>query len=297
MAVINSFMYHRKGILFVILFLSFSFSLTSSFAQLKLTATICDQNKKPVPFTNVVSTQKRNGTATDENGKFTLIGIDKNDTLKITGVGYQSLLIPVKQIKNNDTLFLRDDIKILDEVTVRDWTIYKNPAKLGFFTYSKHNFFMLDQGLEVGLFIENTSGRKALIKSVYFGVYNEGVKPSILRVRLFGVNDEGQPGIDLLTANVLINTGHLQHKNNIDLSAYNILMPGNGIFVIIECVSEPEGIEQADKVSLTLNMNYYKNLLWTNYRDKHWGHYPIPRRENGNYITPDIGLEVAYPGN
>jgi len=279
------------------LFLSIlSFLPICVFAQTQVRAVICNKNKEPLPFTNVVVMQKRIGSMTDDNGKFFLSNIENNDTLKITNLSYQTLYIPIKKVKNDDTIFLVEDIRALNEVLVRDWGIYNNESKLGYFTYSKHGAFMLDPGSEIGIFIENPKRKKALIKKVYFGVKDKGNSGTAMRVRLFAVNDsDGEPALDILNDNVIINSDKLEYRNYIDLSDYKLLMPANGIFVIIEFVSSPTTLKGNKKTSLSANLNIEKNLVWLNFRDRKWAHSRNPRSNEGFYMTPDIGLEVSYP--
>jgi hypothetical protein len=46
--------------------------------------------------------------------------------------------------------------------------------------------------------------------------------------------------------------------------------------------------------SLSATLTEPTNIVWFNFRDKAWTKDKRPRLPNGNYMTPIVGLRVAY---
>jgi hypothetical protein len=98
----------------------------------------------------------------------------------------------------------------------------------------------------------------------------------------------------LLLESILLNATKLKKSNYVDLSTYKIKLPPEGVFIVIEWVY-PDTICDANSYSsLTATLGVPENLVWFNFRDKAWSKSHRPRLPNGNYMTPTIGLNVAY---
>ena len=97
----------------------------------------------PLAFTNIVSVKKQNGTSTDVKGIFHLDNFDMNDTLKITNIAYHSKLVVVKTLLKNDTIFLNESIKTLDEVTITNFNNLKTEQDLGYLNFKTNASFDL----------------------------------------------------------------------------------------------------------------------------------------------------------
>ncbi len=261
------------------------------FSQTNINAVICNRAKAPLPYVNIVSLNHQTGTVTDANGMFELNKLGANDTLKISAIGYISKLLPVKNLTPGDTLFLEKRVHELNTVTIRD---YRQNVQLGFEGYPNNASFNFTPGGEVGLYIENTRKQEALIRSVSFRIKTKQACSSI-RVRLMNVDIKNRlPGEDLLTENVIIGPADLKKDNRVDIEKYHLLLPNEGVFVVLEWVSAEGNCGKNVYTALAANQSIPNNLVWLNFRDKHWAHSNTPRLPNNNYMTPNIGLNVAY---
>lgn len=273
----------------------FAFIPIHSVAQLNVKAFVCNKKHEPLPLTNIVSIKTHNGTITDENGKFQIAEMNVNDTLKITNISYLPLLIPVSKITSNDTIFLLDNIKELDEIIVRNWNSYKSAIELGYFNYPNNGEFKLMPGNQIALYIDNPLKKEGIIKGVYFRLKQKGKCENSLRLRLSDISKlDLEPSLDILNENVIIANTELRSKNYIDLTKYRILMPQKGVFVILELLFPENNCQIKSYTSLSANLSVQKNLVWLNFRDKSWAHNNRPRLPNGNFITPNISLRVVY---
>ena len=266
-----------------------------TFSQTHVKGVICNSKKMPLPFTNVVSIKKYNGTSTNEKGEFQLSSLSDDDTLKITNVAFYPKLVAIQSLDKNDTIFLEDNIKELEEVVVRNFGNFKQEQNLGFLEFQNNAEFKLMPGNQMAIFIENKAKKQGWIKEVSFKVKKNGSCKNRIRVRLLQLNSLGiAPSFDLLNENVILTSTELKKVNHIDISNYKILLPSDGVFVVLEWVASDTNCDKNSFTSISANMTVSDNLVWLNFRDKLWGHNNRPRLPNGNYMTPNISIKVAY---
>ena len=76
-------------------------------------------SKEPVPFVNVWVKGTQQGTTTDINGLFKILS-PKQDTLSVSSVGYRPQEILIRKNENTQlTVLLEEDVKLINEVTVK----------------------------------------------------------------------------------------------------------------------------------------------------------------------------------
>ena len=263
-----------------------------SYAQTSLKGTVCNTDKQALQYVNIVSLATNNGASTNQNGEFEITGLNKNDTLKMSEVGYEPKLMAVAALRNTDTIFLTTRIKNLNEIKIKPFT---HEQDLGFATLQDNASFNLIPGSQLALFIENRPKQEGWIKGVSFRVKAKGKCSSTMRVRLLYVDSLlANPSADMLSENVLINSADLKKSNYIDLRKYNLSFPPEGVFVVLEWVYTDTRCDKNSYTTIAANMAVATNLVWLNYRDKPWHGNKKPRMADGNYMTPDIGLKVAY---
>jgi hypothetical protein len=256
---------------------------------------ICNSQKVPLPYTNIVSLKKNIGVSTNEKGEFELNSIYNDDTIKITNIAYYPMLVAVKSLEKIDTIFLLDNIKVLEDVIVQNFGSFKKEQELGFINFPNNASFNLLPGGQLAIFIENLAKRQAWIKELSFKVKKNGSCKNSIRVRLLELDSLGiAPSFDLLNENVIINSSELKKVNHINLTNYKILLPADGVFVVLEWVASETNCDKNVFTSISANMSIPNNLVWLNFRDKLWGHNNRPRLPNGNYMTPNISIKVAY---
>ena len=104
------------------LLLSFLFA-TSLFAQNgTVTGTILDKefNNEPLPFANVVIKGTKQGTSTDENGKYSISLKPGNYTLVIGYLGYETKEIAFTLKANEKKVINLQITRIKDEISKRE---------------------------------------------------------------------------------------------------------------------------------------------------------------------------------
>lgn len=267
----------------------------SSFAQTSIKGKIKDIRGNALPFTNIVLLKSNNGTITNEYGEFELHNISLIDTLKITNIAFIPKLIAVNLMSNNMEIVLIDSVKKLDEVIVKNFGSYKQILNLGYSTFSNRGEFKLLPGNQIAVYINNPSNKEGWVKNISFGIKDFGKCKNSLRLRLLEVDTiTFYPTNDLLLDDIILDISSLKKKNKIDLSSYKVLMPKQGIYIMLEWVSPDTDCNKNSYTSITANLETQTNIVWLNYRDKKWGHSNRPRLPNGNFMTPNFGIEVAF---
>jgi len=88
-------------------------------SQTKVGGHIIDINNEPIAFANVIFKGSSEGTISNENGRFYLESEQRWDTLVISFVGYETLILPLKEkLSLNLKLVLNDTASQLDEVVL-----------------------------------------------------------------------------------------------------------------------------------------------------------------------------------
>jgi len=104
-----------KNLLFVALFLITATVL----GQTKITGTVVDETKEPLPGASILVKGTTNGTDTDFDGKFIINAKTDSGILVISFVGYKSKEVAFSSSKTNlGTIQLEEDDSILDEIVV-----------------------------------------------------------------------------------------------------------------------------------------------------------------------------------
>jgi len=116
----KNFLFSKKKYVFtfLILLVSFVFTVESVLAQQVLTGTVTSaEDRAPLPGVNIMLKGTTMGTVTDLNGNYTLRVLNLNDTIIYSYVGYRSQEIPV----NGQTVInviLKVETELMEEVVV-----------------------------------------------------------------------------------------------------------------------------------------------------------------------------------
>ncbi len=265
------------------------------FAQPNIRGAIVNKHKDPLPLTNIVLQNRAVGTITNEKGEFILSNITTADSIKITNIAYYSKVIAISNLRNNDTIILDENIQQLNDIVLKNLSKYKEEIKLGFDNYSNNGEFKFGPGNQIALFIANKLEIEGWIKGVSFKVKELGKCKNSMRIRLMQMDTlHFKPSIDILEENIIIKSGDLKKSNYLDLSTYKIMLPKEGIFIVLEWLYPDRDCDKNSYASISANLVEPSNIVLFNFRDKAWSKDSRPRLPNGNYMTPNIGLRVAY---
>ncbi len=120
--------------LWILFFFSFGSILNGQNKTIQLTGLVVDKANLPIPYAAIGIPSKYIGTASTEDGTFSLLLSPQNldDTLEISSIGFQTFTIKVQDYinRNSKTIILEEDIVSLDEVNILASVDYvKNAVK------------------------------------------------------------------------------------------------------------------------------------------------------------------------
>jgi len=237
--------------------------------------TICSQNivlnkltLKPIPFVNIYEKGNKIGFYSNDKGFFVVPNTLKySDTLIFSALGYHERKIEIKALKKNDIFLLKPKTELLDEVIIVSKKIKKSYKlqKLGI-TKNKSNYrqCILSTASKIAVYIPNTIDRsniyiqnliyKKLIVSYTTPIYRTKIKNKVVvRLQLYNVNPfTKKPNNPIIKDNIIV----IVDKNkdiNYDISKYNIKLPLDGLFIVLEVI----GTKNKDNKIV----NNYGNIL------------------------------------
>lgn len=209
----------------VLLFLT-CFSIT---AQIK--GFVVDDKNQPIPYVNIWVENENIGTTSEENGSFTIYVEDQNKVLILSALGFEIKKVKVSEAEK---VVLKRIIFQLDEVVIS----------------KKSGAVEVEIGDSKNINLSHLSGAKPLIFAKRFNYSNDfsktpfikntiiftknEIKNATFKLRIFGVDKEGGPGLDLLNEDIIVKVKKGKRENKIDLTNYNLLIPKNGIFIAFE---------------------------------------------------------------
>ncbi len=101
-----------------------------SYAQVKISGVVIDEQNQSIPFANIVFVDSNAGTVSDENGKFYLESNNTYTQIEVSFLGYETKIVPIKSRDFNLTITLKEAASQLDEVFIYSGKVKKkgNPA-------------------------------------------------------------------------------------------------------------------------------------------------------------------------
>ena len=191
------------------------------------------ETKEAIPYVNIWIEGGNVGTTSNQKGEFE-INIDSSAIIVFSAIGFETIRIQSDSITKK--VELKTSTTNLEEVIV---TASKQNLKLtiGNFRRSKINhyfavgtkpwitarYFPYDETYSKTRFLE---GIKILT--------NSDVKDAKFNVRLYDINDNGEPGNFIYDKNIIGIARKGKKVTEVDLSDLGIKFPRNGFFIAIE---------------------------------------------------------------
>ena len=224
-----------KKIIFIFLITGFLY-FPSLIAQVRMIVIADSTSKLPLPYATVKIINRNSGYFADRNAALNILALE-NDSLLLTYVGYETLVLPLRQII--DTVFLKRKTYDLSEVVIR---AYSEEHNAGIFKYKKSWTIFFDESSEYALRID-LSGINGtyLIKKIFLPIEfnNNTFENSICKVHIYRVGNNGKPGEELLTKSVIIDKKYSSKKDfYIDISDQKLVASDKVLFVGVECIMD-----------------------------------------------------------
>lgn len=192
-----------------------------------------DENGEPILFATIYDAKTQMGTISDNKGFFQFsAGTD----VILSSVGYIKDTVKLPDCSGVCDIVLRQDVQQMEEVVVySDLKKWDNKFEEGFYDHKRVHYtdhVNNPYGHTFLLKIDNKKDVPAKLLKANFDVKNNS--KTIMRVRVFSVNENGYPGRDLLRENVMIEKFNVLTDVSVDLAKYNIIMPPDGVFIGID---------------------------------------------------------------
>lgn len=224
------------------LIILFAISSLAVSGQNKIQGYVLDkQTNKPLSYSIVSEVHQKYGSYSDTTGLFTMLFQNINDSLRVSSIGYNTINTCIKDLQKNANILLESNPLHLGEVIVKPSGKKLQEMEIGFFTKKTNLSSAMLYPINLrAVFIPSPKADEIfLIKTIKFlYVTTDGGSP--LRVRVLRVKNNGEPGEDLVSENLIIN----KVKNgkrlvaNIDISKANIYMPREGVFIAFEWIMD-----------------------------------------------------------
>jgi hypothetical protein len=241
-------------------FLSFIISITTffSFAQQKeLSGLILDRVNKPIAYANIGIVNKPLGTVSSLEGKFklTISNDQKNDTIRISCLGYKSRDFIVKDlIENNINIKLETYVENLQEVVIfssklsirTDGKLRTNAKNKCIF--ANPDFKNLNLGSEIGRKFKLGSKKPSILSEFKFYIKENNFDYVKFRINIYSVLNN-KPNKKINTENIFVTVS----KNytdwvEVDLSAFEIAIQED-IIIAVEWI---EHSKNGNKLNLPI---------------------------------------------
>jgi len=247
----------------------------------KLTIKVVSEDNKAIPYCSV-TWNKHLGLVTDSMGEVGIPDILQADSIIIYALGFEQKILSRSDINNISSLIvtLKQSIIQLPEVIVWDASTFKEfgvTVKKEGYIYFKYS---ICTNFQLAVKVSGYSGPAKLnAVSVYISSASQDSVP--FRFRIYDMNEQGFPGKDLITENVIVANYKKGHWNNIDLTEYNFgKLPANGFFISMEqlCndLKENIGLSIAGTDEINSQLTFFKNgnANWTSFSS------PSPNKRN-----------------
>lgn len=199
-------------------------------------------NKKTneaIPFANLLLTNSRLVSHSDEKGQFSVMNVQPTDTLVVSSIGFETQKIVCGstdgflRIEMNEASYSLFEINVSEkDRTKRDFhrvgAFYDKPYK----NFAARNH----PGFKIAEYMPNEIGAGCRLEKVKLCFTSERENPFVdIRIRIQEVDPvTGLPGSDLLHKCILISPKSGNYE--VDVKSENLMFPANGIFVTVEWV-------------------------------------------------------------
>mgnify|MGYP003640656744 CR=1 FL=1 len=208
--------------------------LISNFCFGQLKSVIIDsKTKEKIPYVNIWVENENIGTTSNEKGEFEL-KINNTKIILFSAIGFETRKISSDSIKNN--IELKPLITELDEIIISSKKLNQELIIGKFKKYKINNYFGC--GIKPWIsarFFEHKDKYEetSFLKRIRI-LTKSDVKNSKFNIRLYGVNENGEPENYIYNKNIIGIAKKGKKTTEIDISELNIEFPETGFFIAIE---------------------------------------------------------------
>lgn len=276
------------------------------------------KNFNTLAYVNVSILNKRVGTSTNLEGKFSMqLEKFKSDTLLISYLGFKTKKIAISSVLKNPAaykvIYLEDELSSLEDVVINvKKKKYGGKHSLGLRKKWFYSRVGVQFGMEQAILIPNDKSKVGKIEEVSFWVGKEeqlfyNSRLTWFRIKFYSYDKEKNTPAGLLSYQDIIVKPQKNEKQNlkVDVSPYSIPFPKSGVCVVIETVN-PKPSKESDNQYITYPQLIYSretiNRSWNRYRGNNWYQQSEEHRltsaimgfKKKHYLAPALKIEVRY---
>ena len=298
---------------FFLLFFFFVFTITAQ--EVLIDGTIYDsKTQETVPYVSVSFLNTLKGASTDEKGYF-FIDVPSaflEKKVYLSSLGYKDTIVAVKQIVTDKKFYMEQESFELDEVIVAKSlgdSFVLNPIA----SYDlKSGFASSSTPWVLATYYPNIGAQKKYINKVTVFFQKDDSfkrKASKFRIRVYNVDPETKkPKTDLLRKSIILEAFAENDFVSIDLSAFNIKMPREGIYIGLEWLFVPYNwyaLKFKDPISNELTLedrfaptfggiyNKNQNFKVMVYGMGDWTDFKVKSKDNTKHLIPAVSLKLS----
>lgn len=277
---------------FFLLFVFFSISVTSLFAQKTITGRVINEKGDPVPFASVKLKGTKLGTSADENGTFR-IQAKAGDVLQISSSGVEPKDVVVGDAAAI-TITMNSKVNTqLNEVIVTALGVKRQPRELGVSTST----IKADE-LTQAKIISLATGLSAKVAGLQVNLVNNGINPDVRIVSRGNHSLQGNNQVLIVVDGIPVSSSFLNSINPNDVENVTILKgPGASALYGIEAangvmqVTTKKGKKGGKPV---VKFTSTTQLEQISYFPKIQTKYSPNGGETSGYFDPITGAPVNY---
>lgn len=210
----------EKSISYFLLFISFSV-----LAQVK--GIVKDEVGNPIPFVSIIVESETNGTSSEEDGSFSIV-VDVTKNLVFSAVGYETKMVKVMESKNVE---LQKKVFELSEVVINSAKKQKT-TEIDNFGTGGIRYHSRQTTAKFFAYSEEAKNQPFLKEVTFYADSN--IENAKINLRLLKVKPDGSPSEDILEENRIVAVKKGSKNTTVNMEEFNIEIPSNGIFVILE---------------------------------------------------------------
>ena len=209
--------------------------INNIYSQSSKTIQLYNSLYQPIAFANISINSSEKGFYSNIEGKVVVKFLNKNDTLKISCIGYENKTIVFNQVR--DTLFLEEKLNKLNEIEIKANYKYSKIGYKGKKSWPSSHGFGNINGLISGILIKNiTTG---FLDNIEVYINKAKKKPvNLFLLRIFDVDSStGFPKNNLLDTQIFIpntkkgwvkiemNNQHIKIENEVFIAVESFVNP------------------------------------------------------------------------
>ena len=207
-----------------------------------------------IPYVSVWVENENIGTTSEENGEFVINVSDKSKNLVFSALGFEKKIVKASEAQ---VVNLAPSAVEIGEILISNNRKEKMQIEIGKTKNRIAEAFDNGPKMDAKFFPFLPEYKKtSWIKKATITVDSK-IEGATIRIQLYGVDEHGYPGEELLDKNYIVSLKKGINKQEVDLTEFNLEMPETGIFVVFERL-----LIEKNKISKTIT-DYNSNTTKT----------------------------------